>query len=97
MTWKGFVADHYGYGWYLQPYGFHSLGYQGQFIVVMPGIDTVAVFTSELALHELELPLKWVEEYIVPAADARSPMPRNTEDALALEYEIKRFNDTPYW
>ncbi|HCY87468.1 MAG TPA: hypothetical protein DHV36_20205 [Desulfobacteraceae bacterium] len=97
MNWKGFVANHYGYGWYLQPYGFHSLGYQGQFIVVMPGIDAVAVFTSELALHELELPLKWVETYIVPAAKAGSPIPPNKKNASALQREIKKFDETPYW
>ncbi|MCG8688509.1 MAG: beta-lactamase family protein [Desulfobacterales bacterium] len=97
MNWKGFVADHYGYGWYLQQYGFNSLGYQGQFIVVMPGIEAVAVFTSELALHELELPLKWVEEFIVPADGTQSPIPQNKKEALELENEIKRFNDTPYW
>jgi CubicO group peptidase (beta-lactamase class C family) len=97
MNWKGFVADHYGYGWFVQPYGFHSLGYQGQYIFVLPAIEVVAVVTAELPLHELELPLRWVEAHIIPAAVTSAALPSDTENQRKLAAEIDRFDGTPFW
>jgi CubicO group peptidase (beta-lactamase class C family) len=97
MNWKGFVADAYGYGWFIQPYGFHSLGYQGQYIFILPAIEVVAVFTSELPLHELERPIQWVENYIIPAVEKSQPLPEDIENQRRLEAEIIRFDSTPFW
>ncbi len=97
MTWKGFVADYYGYGWYLQPFGFHSLGYQGQYIFVLPDLEIVVVFTGELALHELQLPIEWVRKYIIAAAKPAEPLSENIKDVQKLTTEISLFNNTPFW
>ncbi|MBU3914005.1 hypothetical protein KKA14_00550 [bacterium] len=40
--------------------GFHSLGYKGQYIFVIPKLDIVAVLVSDLAAHETFDPIKWV-------------------------------------
>ena len=97
ITWNGIIADLYGYGWYLQPFGFHALGYQGQFIFVLPEAEIVAVFTAELALHEIELPLHWVEEYILPAIGNKGNMSVFDDNQEMLQTEIRRFNENPYW
>lgn len=62
MNWNGYIADYYGYTWYLQPFGFHALGYQGQYIFVLPEAETVAVFSSELDLDELPIPFELVKK-----------------------------------
>jgi len=97
MTWNGFVADPYGYGWFVQPFGFHSLGYQGQYLFVLPAIETVVVFTAELALHELELPIKWVRRYIIPAVATTQFLPDDSAGMMTLRDEIQQFNATPFW
>jgi len=97
MTWNGFVADAYGYGWFVQPFGFHSLGYRGQYLFVLPAIEAVAVFTAELALHELELPIKWISRDIIPAAETTKPLPEDSGNLMALRDEIQQFNTTPFW
>jgi CubicO group peptidase (beta-lactamase class C family) len=97
MNWQGFVADDYGYGWFIQPYGFHSLGYQGQYIFVLPAIEVVAVVTAELPLHELELPLRWVEAHIIPAAVTSAALPADEENQRKLAAAIERFDGTPFW
>ena len=84
MNWKGFVANAYGYGWFIQPYGFHSLGYQGQYIFVLPAIEVVAVFTSELSLHELERPIQWVENHIILSAEKSEALPEDIENGAYL-------------
>lgn len=97
MTWKGMIADVYGYGWYVQSFGFHSMGYQGQYIFVLPEAEIVVVFTSELALHEIELPIHWIEEYILPAIVDRGDIAVINGNQKILQAEIQRFNENPYW
>jgi len=97
MTWKGIIADYYGYGWYLQFFGFHSMGYQGQYIFVLPHAGIVAVFTSELALHEAELPIHWIEKYLLPAIVSNKSVSEDHVSQKMLQKEIQRFNETPYW
>lgn len=82
INWGGHIANHYGYQWYIQPYGFHSMGHFGQYIFVLPNHNVVAIFTSELAKHELEVPIKLVGNYLDGASYADHELP---EDKNALE------------
>lgn len=93
VNWGGKIAKHYGYQWYIQPYGFHSLGYFGQFIFVLPNNNIVAVVTSELAKHELEVPIKLVENYIIEAIHAHSELQSNKDGFEELSKQIDKFNN----
>lgn len=77
MTWGRFIADHYGYKWYIQSFGFHSTGYKGQYIFVIPKFELVIVFTSSLMRKEIGEPIEMVKNYIVPAVKASKQLPEN--------------------
>jgi len=60
---------HYGYGWWvheLSAYAAH--GRAGQFIFVLPDLDMVVVFTSELEGTDFIQPELLLRDYIIPAA-----------------------------
>jgi len=97
MDWNGFVADSYGYQWYIQPFGFHSMGYHGQFLFVLPEQNIVVVMASELDLHEFEIPIGFIEQYIIPAASASSALAENKNGEERLKAEIKQFNESRFW
>lgn len=92
INWGGKIAKHYGYQWYIQPYGFHSMGYFGQFIFVLPNHNVVAVFTSEMAKHELEIPIRFVENYLLEAIQSRSELPSNKVGFERLSRQVDIFN-----
>jgi len=62
------LVDGYGYQWWVDASGYYlALGYRGQFIFVVPGLDLVAVFTgASPETFDFTLPL--IETYIIPAA-----------------------------
>lgn len=91
IKWKLFEADHYGYKWYIQPFGFHSAGYKGQYIFVLPKFELVVVFTSNLIRMLLGEPIDWVKNYIVPAVKASRPLPANERAIIRLNSKIERF------
>lgn len=93
INWDGKIAQWYGYQWYIQPYGFHSMGHLGQFVFVLPNHNIVAVFTSELAKHELEIPIKLVEEYVITAIQSQSEIPDNSIAFEELTRQIAAFNN----
>lgn len=92
MNWGGKIANDYGYQWYIQPFGFHSMGYGGQYIFVIPTLDLVVVFTSDLAKPELEIPIEIVKNYIMPAVESTKMIPPNDKGLTRLKSEIERFN-----
>ena len=92
MNWGGKIANDYGYQWYIQPFGFHSMGYGGQYIFVIPTLDLVAVFTSDLANPELEIPIEIVKKYIIPAVESTKMIPPNDKSLTRLRSEIEKFN-----
>jgi CubicO group peptidase (beta-lactamase class C family) len=46
-----------------------ALGYEGQFIYVVPEKDMVVVFTSQLSDSDFFVPETLLNEYIIPAAE----------------------------
>jgi CubicO group peptidase (beta-lactamase class C family) len=66
----GTLSDGYGYQWWVDDGGYHmALGYEGQFIYVVPEKDMVVVFTSELNDSDFFVPETLLHEYIIPAAE----------------------------
>ncbi len=92
MTWEGRTADHYGYKWFIHSFGFHSLGYGGQYIFVIPSFELVVVFTSNLVRHKsYKIPVNLVKSRIIPAAKDMAPLPENSNAVISLKSKVKRF------
>jgi CubicO group peptidase (beta-lactamase class C family) len=80
------LEDGYGYQWWIDDSGMYlALGYSGQFIFVIPDKAMVVVFTSSLEESDFYIPQTLLNEFIVPAAIASSPLPDNAEDVALLE------------
>jgi CubicO group peptidase (beta-lactamase class C family) len=62
------LSDGYGYQWWVDEGGyFMALGYQGQFIYVVPEVELVVVFVSNLAESDFFVPEILLNDYILPA------------------------------
>jgi CubicO group peptidase (beta-lactamase class C family) len=85
----GWFIDFYGYKWYIHSWGFHSLGYGGQYIFVLPDLDIVVVIVSLLAVYETLDPISFIENYIIPAAISDQPLPDNAKALANLKEKIK--------
>ena len=91
MNWRIFFADYYGFNWYIQSFGFHSAGYKGQYIFVIPKFELVVVFTSSLIRHDIGEPINLVKNFIVPAVNATELLPENEKEITRLNSKIERF------
>ncbi len=91
MSWELFEADHYGYKWYIQPFGFHSAGYQGQFIFVVPKHELVVVITSHLQRKEIGTAIDMVKTSIIPSIKGSNPLAENKKANTMLKNTIEMF------
>jgi CubicO group peptidase (beta-lactamase class C family) len=62
----------YGYQWWVISFGsyYSAIGAHGQYIIVLPEIDMVVVFTGDLPSEDQLLPLLLLEFYVVPAVES---------------------------
>jgi len=88
----GLLASNYGYQWYIQPYGFHSRGYGGQYIFIIPKYELVVVFTSTLLRPQMGIPVNLVKRKILPAIQSLKPLSENEKATDILKSEIESFN-----
>ncbi len=87
----GTLQDGYGYQWWIaEPGVYMALGYAGQYIIVVPGQELVAVFTSHLEENDFYTPQKLLETYILPAVKSSSALPENREGQSQLQANIQR-------
>lgn len=89
MNWEFFEADDYGYKWFIQPFGFHSAGYNGQFIFVIPKHELVVIFTSHFRQKEMGTAIDLVKAVIIPAVKDVKSLPENDKDAVTLKSKIE--------
>jgi CubicO group peptidase (beta-lactamase class C family) len=83
------LEDGYGYQWWVDDSGFYmALGYGGQFIFVVPEVDLVVVFTSELPESDFYVPQVLLEDYILPAAVSGEPLPQDSSAEALLKQRI---------
>jgi len=76
----------YGYQWWIvNPDIYTAIGHMGQFIMVVPKKNLLAVFTSSLAREDFYTPLGLLSAYIVPAAKSSTPLPENPEKANKIK------------
>ena len=84
------LQDGYGYQWWVTDEGIYmALGYAGQFIFVVPRVDLVVVFISDLEEADFYTPQELLEEYIIPAACSLKPLPENPEGLARLEAQVQ--------
>lgn len=58
----------YGYHWWVTDDFYFAMGYEGQFLFVVPNKNMVVVFTSSLMGPSLWTPYDYLEKFILPAA-----------------------------
>jgi len=84
------LEDGYGYQWWVDDSGIYmALGYAGQYIVVVPEKEMVVVFTSDLGEYQSSAPRNLVDDFIVPAAKSRAPLPANPDSVARLQTLIQ--------
>jgi len=80
----------YGYQWWVDPAGYYmAIGFQGQFIFVIPEKNIIAVFTSTLSGEEMPVPGRLLTHYILPAAVSSYPLPENRKENERLNSVVK--------
>jgi CubicO group peptidase (beta-lactamase class C family) len=68
----------YGYHWWIaNPDVYMSAGNKGQFIMVAPDKNIVAVFTGRLSPEDFLIPLDLLAQYIIPAIKSPNALPEN--------------------
>lgn len=80
----------YGYQWWiLEPGLFTALGYRGQYLLVYPEKNLVAVFTSDVTLSNTGQPYTLFRTYIRPAVLSEKAIPENKEALKTLNKLLK--------
>ncbi len=72
------------------------MGYEGQFIFVIPNKNMVAVFTSSLSGQSLWTPYKYLEKYILPAFQSTEALSVNITNSQRIE-ELTRDLQKKYY
>jgi CubicO group peptidase (beta-lactamase class C family) len=84
------LQDGYGYHWWVSERGYYmALGYAGQFIYVVPRLDLVVVFLSDLEERDFYVPQQLLDGYIIPAARSTEPLAPNPAGVAELEAQTK--------
>jgi CubicO group peptidase (beta-lactamase class C family) len=85
----------YGYHWWIaSPDVYISAGNKGQFIMVAPDKNIVAVFTGRLSPNDFLIPLDLLSQYIIPAVKSPTALPENTIGKKALESKSALWQNT---
>jgi CubicO group peptidase (beta-lactamase class C family) len=83
---SGTLQEGYGYQWWVTSDGpYMALGYAGQYIVVVPEHELVAVFTSDLAEEDFYIPQELLNAFVIPAVKSSVPLPANPEGVARLD------------
>ncbi len=68
-------SEGYGYQWWLDKDGmFSAIGVGGQYIMVVPDANLIAVFTSKLSGADSFLPARMLKQFILPAIVSDAPI-----------------------
>jgi len=83
-------VDQYGYQWWVDSAGIYmAVGYNGQFIFVVPYKNIVVVFTGDLPGGTFFIPSELLLKYIIPAATLSKPLPINPAETVRLDNLVK--------
>ena len=79
----------YRYQWWtVSPGIYTALGYQGQYIMVVPEKNLLTVFTGSLSVKDIYIPLGLLAAYIIPAVKSPTTLPENPNGEKALKSKI---------
>jgi len=95
MTTNSGFCPGYGYQWWsVSPGIYAAIGAQGQYIMVAPVKNMIAVFTGSLSRKDTSIPLGLLDAYIMPAVTSPTPLPENPHAAKALKSITTLWNNT---
>ena len=90
------LEDGYGYQWWVDDSGIYmALGYAGQYIVVLPELEMVVVFTGDLAEKNFFVPRNFVDDYIINAVKSQTLLPENPDSVSKLHTLIENVARKP--
>ena len=85
----------YGYHWWIVSPGIYTAaGNKGQFIILVPGKNLVAVFTARLSPQDFSIPLDFLASYMIPAVKSENPLPENINGKKALKSKTTLWQNT---
>ena len=85
----------YGYQWWIVSPGIYTaIGAQGQYMMVAPDKNMLAVFTGSLSRKDTSIPLGLLAAYLIPAVQSSTPLPENPHAAHALKSVTTRWQNT---
>ncbi len=80
------VADQYGYQWWVEKDYYMAVGSGGQYILISPGKNMVAVITAAAPMLDKFLEVKKLfKSHILPSAVSETPLPPNPGDQKRLD------------
>ena len=85
----------YGYQWWTADTGSYiAVGYGGQYIYVVPDKNLIAVFTSNLKIEDMTIPIGMLYSNIIPAIKSDRALPENPEKVKALQSLAAHWQET---
>ena len=85
----------YGYHWWIASSDTYlAAGNKGQFIMVVPDKNIVAVFTGRLSPQDFLIPLDLLAQYIIPAVKSPTALPENAIGKNALKLKSALWQNT---
>ena len=90
------VFPHYGYQWWVDADGIYSaLGYRGQYILVVPKYNLVAVFTGDLSRSNIGAPLRLLQKSVIGAIKSGNPLPEKRKHQARIAALITKYSTAP--
>ena len=91
-----FVFPHYGYQWWVAADGIYSaLGSGGQYILVVPKYNLVAVFTGDLSRANIGTPRRLLQKSVIGAIKSGNPLPEKRKHQARIAALIKKYSTAP--
>jgi CubicO group peptidase (beta-lactamase class C family) len=85
----------YGYHWWIvSPNIYTAAGNKGQFIMVAPEKNMVAVFTGRLSPKDFAIPLDFLAAYLIPAVKSSTTLPENPQAEETLQIRSTLWQST---
>jgi hypothetical protein len=90
-------ADGYGYQWWVRDDGIYmARGWGGQYIVVVPELDMIVVFTASIFGEDKFSPaLELLDEYIIPSVSSDAPLPAYPDAVEQLDRLVESLAAPP--
>lgn len=84
---RGTLQEKYGYHWWVDDDtgAIMALGYQGQYLIVLPDENLVVVFMSDLSEDQFYLPDQLFQQHVLPSIQSDYPLPENSRATLLLK------------